>query len=338
MNSFDFRRYALSCAIFAMLAACGGSQLPISAPGAIPQSAARPGISAQRNADRSWMAPDAATQDLLYAGTVRSVTIYSYPQGKLVGKLNGFYDVGSVCADTNGHVFVTNFAFGNVYEYAHGSKKRLRTLKTPAGGQPLGCAVDATTGNLAVAIYQHTSTGRGSVEIYAKARGKPHTYQSSAFEKYYYCGYDRNGNLFVDGLSYPRSGDFVLGELPKGASQIKTITVNQYIGWPGGVQWEKHLAVTDPTAPAIYRFAINGRHGSRIGTTPLGGNPADFFGESWIQGNTVLAPALFCGKKHTLPCIPFYVFPKGGKPFKSIPHGEFDAAESATVSLASPAP
>lgn len=39
MKSFGFGRYALlSCAVVAMLAACGGSQAPIGAPGAMPQS------------------------------------------------------------------------------------------------------------------------------------------------------------------------------------------------------------------------------------------------------------------------------------------------------------
>jgi hypothetical protein len=39
MRSLDFIRYALSsCVAAAMLAGCGGSQPPIGAPGAMPQS------------------------------------------------------------------------------------------------------------------------------------------------------------------------------------------------------------------------------------------------------------------------------------------------------------
>jgi hypothetical protein len=38
MKVSDFSRYALSVSIAAMLAGCGGSQPPIGAPGAMPQS------------------------------------------------------------------------------------------------------------------------------------------------------------------------------------------------------------------------------------------------------------------------------------------------------------
>jgi len=41
MKSIDLGRYALSsCVVAAMLAGCGGSQPPIAAPGAMPQSRA----------------------------------------------------------------------------------------------------------------------------------------------------------------------------------------------------------------------------------------------------------------------------------------------------------
>jgi hypothetical protein len=56
-------RYALaSYAAIAMLAGCGGSQLPIAAPGAMPQSRA---IAARADRSGSWMLPEAKGENLL---------------------------------------------------------------------------------------------------------------------------------------------------------------------------------------------------------------------------------------------------------------------------------
>ena len=38
----------------------------------------------------SWMSSNAEGQDLLYASSCCWVSVYTYPQGKLVGKLKGF--------------------------------------------------------------------------------------------------------------------------------------------------------------------------------------------------------------------------------------------------------
>jgi hypothetical protein len=58
-------RYALSCcAIAAMLAGCGGSQSPIGAPGAMPQSST---IATRADLGKSWMLPGSSSGDLIYA-------------------------------------------------------------------------------------------------------------------------------------------------------------------------------------------------------------------------------------------------------------------------------
>jgi hypothetical protein len=85
MRSLDFGRYALtSCVATAMLAGCGGSQPPIGAPGAMPQTAA---ITTRAERGTSWMLPEAKTDDLLYASNQygygpNGVFIFSYKRGK----------------------------------------------------------------------------------------------------------------------------------------------------------------------------------------------------------------------------------------------------------------
>jgi hypothetical protein len=322
MNLSLGRNTLCSCVAAAMLAACGGSQPPIGAPGAMAQTSA---LATHADRGKSWMAPDAAGQDLLYVTDVRTVTVYSYPQGKYEGTLRHFYIAQGECVDKKGDIFIADLGYYKVFEYAHGGTKRIATLDA-AGPDPSGCAVDPTTGDLAVASLGFSDYGQNAfVAIYKNARGKPTTYQSSTFYQYWFCGYDNKGNLFVDGLSAPGTGHFALAKLPKGGSALKEVTPDQYIGWPGGVQWDgKHVAIGDQITPVIYQFSMHGSKAAKVGTTALGSgayNVVQFF----IDGQTVIAP-----DQHPRPSngdVLFYNYPAGGSATKKItkavidPHG-----------------
>jgi sugar lactone lactonase YvrE len=98
------------------------------------------------------MLPEAKSEDLLYVANTGSnssrdcgsVTIYTYPQGKLVGKLKGFNRPNGLCVDKAGDVFVANFSGETMVEYVHGDTKPIETLADD--GTPNGCAIDPTTG------------------------------------------------------------------------------------------------------------------------------------------------------------------------------------------------
>ncbi len=137
------------------------------------------------------------------SSNVYTITVYSYPKGKLVGTLSDFSKPYGECVDKSGNVYITDSSFGKIYEYAHGGTKPIRALKDPSY-QPYGCAVDPTTGNLAVANYSDDSAREGDVAIYRKAKGFPKSYIGYDFYYYYYLGYDPKGNLYVDGLNYAR--------------------------------------------------------------------------------------------------------------------------------------
>ena len=323
----------LVVALALLLAGCGGSQPPIGAPGAMLQSRAN-----ARHAARggSWMLPQAASQDLLYVSDTTWVSVYSYPDGRLEGRLRHFYIAQGMCVDKQGDVYVTDLGYNKIFVYAHGAKKRLRTLVGWAG--PVGCSVDSTTGNLAA-----SSLGDGSnnaVAVYKNARGNPTIYKDPDFSEYFWCGYDNKGNLFVDGLGHGQgSGGFEFAELSKGRSTLKTITLNQSMGWPGGVLWDgKHMAVGSyyppPSGhPVIYQFAISGSTGTKVGTTQLGRlGSVDDVKQFWIQGETVIAPdggSRYGGRGAAV----FYKYPVGGKPIKRITKGIL-SSQSTVVSVA----
>jgi hypothetical protein len=325
MKSLELNRYVLSIgAAAALLAGCGGSRPPMGAPGTMPQS---PAITQHADRDGSWMASDAATQDLLYVSDIRWVDVYSYPEGKLEGVLHHFYIAQGMCVDQKGDVFVTDLGYNKIFEYAHGGTKRLRVLD--GWGGPIGCSVDSTTGNLA------TSTGN-AVAIYKDARGKPTIYQNSAFQDYFWCGYDDSGNLFVDGQS--SHNEFEFAELAKGSPTLKSITLNQAMGFPGGVQWDgKHVAVGSyyppPTGkPVIYQFDIAGGRGTKVGMIRLGGlGSVPDVEQFWIQGQTLIAANGGNGAQHGVAA--FFKYPAGGKPTKRIRKG-LVASQCVVVSLA----
>lgn len=271
------------------------------------------------------MLPNAASHDLLYVSNLKTVTIYSYPRGSLEGTIDGFYDAQGECVDKKADVFVTNVGTNQILGYAHGARKRFRAL---AGhGLPEGCSIDPLTGDLAA------SDSDGTVAIYKNARGNPKVYDHTPFKQAFWCGYDDDGNLFVDGVG-DDSANFVLAELPKNGHRLEQVTVNASMGAPGGVKWDgKYLAVgtsgPPPSGtPVVYRFKITGRHAKEVGTVPLGYGGSNVR-QFWIQSATLIAPVVQLLESDVF----FYKYPAGGKATKKITAG-LDAPAGAVVSLA----
>lgn len=311
-------------AAVALLAGCGnGSGPQVGAP--LNNSAALGGVATMTRPDdsrswmarpdhsRSWMAPDAKKHDLLYVSDSfpygsNDVYVYSYPKGKLKGQLTGFNEPSGQCVDKAGNVFIANFGTSQILEYAHGGTSPINTL-SDAGYYPLGCSVDPTTGNLAVTNRLSTSFTTGDVAIYPDASGTPTSYTDPNFYYYEFCGYDNHGNLYIDGTTKGSALEYA--ELPSGGGSLSNLTLNQSIGFPGGVQWDgKHLAIGDQSAAVIYQFAISGSSGTKVGSTPLTGSKDVV--QFWIRGNRVIGPDA------GLADVGFYNYPSGGSPTKTI--------------------
>lgn len=318
MKSPRLSRYTLSISVAAaLLAGCGGSQSPIGAPGAIPQSHS---FSVHFDHKGSWMAPGAPKDDLLYITNHDTVTVYSYPKGRHVGTLKGFYNPEAECVDKAGDVFISDN--DTVTEYPHASTKPTRTL-TFSGYFAGGCSSDPTTGNLAVGWIEGFY---GYVAVYKNATGSPTLYQSPNMALAY-CGYDVAGNLFVDGAAY-FGDELQLAELPKNGNGLETITLSQTIYTPGPVQWDgEYLAVGDNATETIYQFVIAGSNGTREGTTALG--DGQHISQWWIAGNKVV------GSSGISPYVTWYwKYTAGGAPIKTLSLKGVDAPFAATLSKA----
>jgi DNA-binding beta-propeller fold protein YncE len=315
-------RYAFSVlTTAAILAGCGGTSQLAPSTHSFGSTAVQPQISR-----RSWMAPEAKGQNLLYVtdfGT-NDVDVYSYPAAKLLGTLAGFSAPHGDCVDHAGDVFVVNTAAYDILEYAHGGISPIAKLKD-SGWYPLNCAVDPKTGNLAV-TNGSLGSDAGNVAIYKHAKGTPTDYSAQNIFLYYFCGYDDKGNLYVDGTTN-HTNAFEFAELPAGSKTFTAITLDQVFQIPGGVQWDgKHIAVGDRRAPSsqgstIYEFAIHRKGGKEVGSTPLNGS-ADV-NQFWIQGSTVIGP-------NSAGNVIFWSYPNGGAPKKTI--SGLSAPDGATIS------
>jgi hypothetical protein len=308
------------CVIAALLAGCSGSQPPIGVAGTIPQSFA---IATRATSDASWMAKGAAKENLLYISDpgTNDVFVYAYRPAplKLVGVLTGFNAPGGECVDKAQDVFITNSGSNSyvIFEYAHGGTSPIAVLGFPSG-TPNGCSIDPTTGNLAVA--------GGGVAIYKKAKGTPVKYSNTTMARALYCGYDNEGDLFVDGLT---SSKFAFAGLFKNAKSFKSISLNQGIALPGGVQWDgKYLAVGSNRAPfMIYRFAVSSKGGKLAGSVPL--NDSKRVYQFFVDGETVINPNHLFARKGV---VQFYDYPAGGRPTETLRN--VSEPDGAAVSLA----
>jgi hypothetical protein len=299
VNTLSFSKFALGFLAVASLAACGGSQPPVSAGPTSPFGAAAPPASGKRSA-------------LLYVTEprVNRAAIYAYPSLKYETELSRLRSAAAICSDPRtGNVWVINgiIAGGNrLSEFANGSTKPIRTIRT-SEPELQACAVNPKNGDLAVP--QATDyDDPGGLFVFKKASGTPTLYQDKKMYMYYFAGYDTSGNVFVDGYDY--NGNFRLDVLPGGSTRLIDATPSgQKITVPGGVQYDgTYVTVADQHGGLIYRIAYN----TVIGRTQL--TDTCVMQQYVFDGDSVIVPSS-CGKKGS---VLVYNYPAGGTPTREI--------------------
>ncbi len=297
-----------SCVAAGLLAGCGGSQPPIGPTVAPPSTA--PFFDAP-----SWIRRGARSEDLTYvADANEGVSVFSYPQGKLVGVLKLGGSLVGECVDGKGNVFVTDEIHARLAEFAHGRTGKTANLRTHRVA-PIACAIDPTTGDLAATGFSNR------VNIFKGGQGQPTTYAASKYYAFGFCGYDSSGNLFIVGTDV-KTHEAILVELPKGSHEFARIKLDVAIDNEGNVQWDgRYLAIgaylkpgKNDTRPVIYRFAINGNQGTKVGTVALGGTAHTIL-QFYIIGKSVIVPNWYdpkgSGQSYG---ILYYNYPGGGAP------------------------
>jgi hypothetical protein len=294
-------RFLLFFAGVLVVSGCGGnggagpagSMVPL---GTVQQ---RPLGSAATSSDRSWLLPEAKSEDLVYTSDVNlnKVFVLSLRTGKLLGILAFSDTPWGLCNDKVGRVFITHFhqygrVSGEVDEYEHGSSTPVAKMSLPKS-ESATCSVDPTTGNLAVATSR-SPNGPDAISIFSPPLGKAAPQRIGApgtIALTPYCSYDDHGDLFIMveqqvGSNYPQ---WFLDELPSGG---KTLVPIKLTGVGGFTQWHgSYLAIG---LQNINHVKVSGANGKVVGYTRLSGKRRDFsnngWGVFWIDRDIVAAP------------------------------------------------
>ena len=311
------RLYFGCCLLFAcvagtMLAGCEGSRDLVASPGMLPSS-----IASGANGDLLYVAHGEKTGSS-YFGILSVLTLH---RGKPVATITlpGFGT--GTCADASGNVWVVvgrkarkQYEY-DAFEYARGGTTPIAKIVIPrTGGVTTGCAVDPTTGNLAVLTGFYQGSAPAHIDVWAGAReSKPKRYPIDFSP--IACGYDASGNLFIDGY-VGSTVFFELDELPAGGSSTQHVKTSFY-QFPGGIQWDgKYLGVLSGTV--LYRLTVSGYVAHVAGKVDLAkaeaGSPVAIAGRSIAANNGGYGNGLSLWR-----------YPAGGKPAKHLAHLEYPA-------------
>ncbi len=256
---------------FALLAGCGESQPPIATHVNTP-------------ADRagSPMLAKAKGQDLIYVSD-GELSVFTFPSGQFVGTIGDSDGAQGLCSNGAGAVFVANRSYAQIVEYPHASLTPSAIFNV--NGEPLYCAVDPSTGNLAVTLEP---SPKPRVAVFAKGQSKPKYFAYNDLTWMWYCSYDDHGDLFVDGV---KNSSFGLAELPKGGKSITNVKLSGSYNAQdvGAVQWDgKHVTVGNQSnyTYTINQLIVKAGSGKVVGQVVL--NDVGVMGEIWFQGSTVL--------------------------------------------------
>lgn len=286
-----FYAAAAAISLAVALAGCAGAQ-------SVPPPSETPGLSAASSGAAS----------LLYLDEYgsRDLSVFALPNGK-PGKaiVMPGYGEGNMCSDSRGHVFVV--VDGAILEYEHGGKTPIAELI--ASLQPMACASDPMTGNLAVTESPNAS-GECTIAIYKHAKGMPITLNDAHFPFCNYPTYDDRGDLFFDGWTGSKS---ILTERAAGGDTFVPISLNRSIADFYLLQWDgrdvaiegRQLGSADQPV-VIYRTRVDGSKGTVIAKLLFQGwTPQE--GPFWIRGDRIVAP-LGTGRH-----IGVWRYPQGGK-------------------------
>ncbi|MGA8097416.1 MAG: hypothetical protein WB810_02025 [Candidatus Cybelea sp.] len=318
MRRLNLRHYAMSsCATAALLAGCGGSQPPIGASGAIPQTS---GMDSLRPFSRYRSAGGDQVQYVTgaYPGSIEE---FDYPRSDLpIHSVRRGHKSYAECTKGSGTFWVVEETAAKIVEFAASRKKigkPIKTLTVPS--TPWDCSVDPTTGNLEVSLIDTSS-----VVVFTNASG-PGQVISDKLRNTGSSTYDSEGDLFVSGEIDSKRA---LVELPKGQVGFQEISLpSEVTRAPSGfafIRWDgTYLAwFISASNGDVYRLSISGSQAYLESTVTL--KNAGYCGWFWIWTEAGL---LFCGPEGQYANV--YDYPTGGSPIALL--GPMAIGESVSV-------
>jgi hypothetical protein len=195
-----------------------------------------------------------------------------------------------------------------IEEFAYGGIGPIKTLSETAG-EPAGCAMDPSSGDLAVTLL-----GTGDIVIFAGASGTGATVPDGLASSYF-DGYDNNGDLFVDGIT--ASDTYGVVEMASGSSSFKPVTLSGTIEFPGALQYDgRYITINDQEAHAIYGYTCSAMSCTLERTVKLSGS-SDCV-QTWIGKGDVFCPDA------DNEAFEVYKYPAGGSPIATLTGSQLD--------------
>jgi hypothetical protein len=251
-------------------------------------------------------------------GANNVVNIYN-TAGKLLGQIDDLSEPQGIATDGKANLYIADTADSAIKIYAPPYKKAPKVLGDP-GQYPVSVAVTYDGEFVAVGNLISTSGGPGNILIFKKGKTK-YKISSSTLARVYFCAFDADGNLYVDGEN--ASGQVVVGEIANATKGGRKLTTLKYtgvtIGFPGGIEVTTHdkIAILDQESATIYTFnqPVNGSLGSPIETTVLTGasDPVTF---AFTASNKDL-----WGASAATTGVAEFAYPAGGNPVKEFMEG-----------------
>jgi hypothetical protein len=167
MKSLNFSRCTLiGCIAGGMLAACGGSQPPIGAPGAMPQTSTTVTHAEQLRDFR--IAGMDAPHTGIYVSESQSSHILGYPENNPGNKppicRKSASSANGVAVDGRGNLIVPHGLYVTVFKGPGMCGPELGSIGMSEGNPVSAASADAANGTIAVAVIQDGS-GNGSIEL-----------------------------------------------------------------------------------------------------------------------------------------------------------------------------
>lgn len=275
---------------------------------------------------KSWIDPDHKKKPLIYASDYQlgTVDIYDYANpNAVVGQITGFDAPYGQCVDKAGNVFVVDFGSAYIYEYAHGATSYSKYAYDNYG-YPIGCAVNPTNGDVAVANFEGYNYATGGVVVFKGGLSGAQNYYTQASLYFSWPpGYDRYGNLFVEG--YDSTDTYTaFGELPHGGSSLE-ILAGISIGFPAGVQgYSNTILAADQgyngsLTTAVYNVAASGSTAYVTHTTVLTDNCFGSTDDMDTAQPFAYKGRVIAGNGWCLDRFGYWNLAFGGNPSKTIP-------------------
>lgn len=297
MTTLHTSKYILGVlAVSGMLAGCGGQSQSSLTPSA--GMSAVHTFGALVTPDRHKRHEKFAYISNFYGSDVQE---FHFPKGEpLSGTIHGLSDPEGMCTRTaRGTFWIVESGAAAVDEYRAGGTTKLKSLTVTAdAGEPVGCTIDRSSGDLAVSLI-----GAGDVVVFKGGTGSG-TEVSDGLEDTFFVGYDGSGDLFVDGETSTGVG---LVEMPAGSSTFHVVVLPNTIEFPGSVQWDgTYITLSDQLASAIYRYSVSNFMATLEGTVTFSGGA--------VNGDIYKGYYLGLGAGNE-PAV--YAYPAGGAPLYS---------------------